>query len=142
MELPEDVYDQILALSEQGDNYEENEEFDAAILQYEQALALLPEPKSQWEAATWIYVALGDALFSENRLQEALIAYENALISPEGSANPYIWFCLGEVFFILQDLPKAKENFRNAYQLDGVYIFEDQNPAYLELIDGGIEKAD
>lgn len=135
MELADELYNQLLALAEQGDSYAENNEFDAAIDQYQQALNLLPEPKSEWEAATWLYVALGDALFSENRLQEARNAYEAALISPDGNENPYIWFCLGEVFFSMNIPDKAKENFKIAYSLDGLNIFEDQNPAYLELID-------
>lgn len=135
MELAEELYNELLALAEQGDNYSENNEFDAAIDQYQQALNLLPEPKSEWEAATWLYVALGDALFSENRLIEARNAYEIALKSPDGSDNPYIWFCLGEVFFSLGIPDQAKANFKMAYSLDGLNIFEGQNPAYLELID-------
>lgn len=140
MELAGEIYNHILALSEQGDNYAENNEFDAAIDQYQEALNLLPEPKSDWEASTWLYVALGDALFSENRMLEARNAYEAALKSPDGSENPYIWFCLGEVFFSLGDQASAGNNFQMAYQLDGLNIFEGQNPAYLTLI--GIELTD
>jgi hypothetical protein len=58
MELNDDVYEQILTLAEEGDEFAENEIFGSAISKYQLALELLPDPKTDWEAATWLYVAL------------------------------------------------------------------------------------
>ena len=32
----------------------------------------MPEPKDDWEAATWLYVALGDAYFFLEKYEEAV----------------------------------------------------------------------
>jgi len=140
MELDDNIYNAIVTLAEEGDNFAGKENLSAAISKYEEALNMLSEPKTDWEAATWLYVALGDALMSQKNFNAALDAYENALMSPEGTDNPYIWFCLGEVFYELDNIGKAKEHFLSAYMLDGEDVFEGTDPAYLELISEEIEK--
>lgn len=134
MELEDNVYNQIVLLAEEGDDFAENEIFGSAISKYNEALDLLPEPKTDWEAATWLYIALGDALFSEKDFDGALSAYEKALMSPDGTVNPYIWFCLGEVFYELGNFEIAKTHFMSAYLLDGEEIFKDTKPVYMSLI--------
>ncbi|SHL21045.1 Tetratricopeptide repeat-containing protein [Chitinophaga jiangningensis] len=138
MELADDVYDRILELSEKGDVLAESEQFSAALIEYQQALDLLPSPKLDWEAATWLYTAMGDAYFSLEDLPNAMDAYQQALKAPDGIGNPYIWFCIGQVYFGWEQLDKAKEHFMRAYMLDGEDIFEDQPSEYFELIRGEI----
>ncbi|RPE05778.1 hypothetical protein EGT74_25785 [Chitinophaga lutea] len=134
MELTEEIYDRIMELSEKGDDFAENEQFSAALNQYQQAIDLLPEPKLDWEAATWLYTAMGDAHFNREDLPNAMNAYQQALKAPDGIANPYIWFSIGQVYFEWKQLDEAKEHFMRAYMLDGEDIFEDQPPEYLDLI--------
>jgi len=141
MELPDDVYDEIVVLSKKGDDYAEKEQFASALAQYNEALSLLPEPKTDWEAATWLYTAIGDAYFSIQKFNEALNAFEKALMSPDGTGNPYIWFSLGQVFFEQGNKEKAKTHFLSAYMLDGDSIFEDENPEYFEFIKEEAEKS-
>ena len=138
MELPADIYDKLTVLAEQGDGYEEQEDFALALESYNEALALLPEPKTDWEAATWLYTAIGDAHINQHDYDEALAAFEKALASPDGTGNPYIWYSLGQVFYQLGNLEKAKSHFLSAYMLDGDEIFQGEDPAYLELIRGEI----
>ncbi|MCX2495989.1 hypothetical protein OQX63_21010 [Pedobacter sp. PF22-3] len=134
MELSDEVYDKITALSEKGDEYAENEQFTSALKQYEEALNLLPEPKTDWEAATWLYVAIGDAYYNKQELDQAMSAYQKALMSPDGTGNPYIWFSIGQIFFEEENFEKAKTHFMSAYLLDGEEIFEGENPEYFKLI--------
>ena len=138
MELDDELYEQITALAESGDVFAEKEEFGNAINEYEKALALLPEPKTDLEAATWLYVALGDALFNQKNFNGALGAYQRALLSPDGTGNPYVWFSLGSAFYELDNLEKAKTHFMSAFMLDGDEVFRDADPAYLALISGEI----
>jgi tetratricopeptide (TPR) repeat protein len=142
MELNDKVYEQIVTLAEVGDEFAENEIFGSAISKYQLALDLLPEPKTDWEAATWLYVALGDALFSQKEFDAALDSYQQALLCPDGTGNPYIWFCLGEVFYVQDNLEKAKTHFMSAYLLDGEEIFKDTNPGYLASISAEITEGD
>jgi hypothetical protein len=59
-QLDDDVHERILALCETGGALAENEEYDATLSQYWKAWDLLPEPRTDWEAATWILAAIGD----------------------------------------------------------------------------------
>ena len=138
MELPADIYEKLTALAEQGDEYEEQEDFAQALAAYNEALALLPEPKQEWEAATWLYTAIGDAHINQHDWDEGLVAFQQALASPEGTENPYIWFSLGQIFFEQVNLEEAKMHFSKAHELDGEEIFQDENPAYLALVQGDI----
>lgn len=62
-ELDHALYEQIGALSEAGDALAEDEDFEGALAKYREAFDLLPEPKTQWEAGTWLMAAIGDANF-------------------------------------------------------------------------------
>jgi hypothetical protein len=62
-ELSAAAYARIQALCKKGDALVENDDVAAALVQYWAAWHLLPEPKTQWEAATWILTAIGDANF-------------------------------------------------------------------------------
>lgn len=141
MELSDEVYSKIAELSEKGDNYAEKEQFTSALKQYQEALAMLPEPKTDWEAATWLYVAIGDAWFNKQNLDDAMDAYQKALMSPDGTGNAYIWFCIGQVYFEQDNIPKAKLHFMSAYMLDGNEIFEEENPEYFALIKAEADKS-
>jgi len=62
-ELPDDVHESIKRFCAEGDSLAEAARYPDAITRYDQALALLPTPHQDWEAATWIYAALGDTHF-------------------------------------------------------------------------------
>ena len=76
MELEDELYEKITALSEKGDTLVEREKHDKAIENYSLALELLPGPKNQWEAAIWLYTAMGDTHFI---MEEYDLARDNLL---------------------------------------------------------------
>ena len=47
-ELPPDIHEKVQALRASGDALQETGEFVDAVVKYEQAFALLPEPKAEW----------------------------------------------------------------------------------------------
>ena len=53
-ELPDAIYESVTQDSEAGNLYADNERYAEAASEWEKALALLPVPKKQWEAATWL----------------------------------------------------------------------------------------
>jgi len=63
LELDDNLYEQIVTLCNGGDTLVEEGDVDHAIRKYLTALNLVPSPKNEWEASTWIYTALGDAYF-------------------------------------------------------------------------------
>ncbi|MFY8059654.1 MAG: hypothetical protein ACOVRM_18050, partial [Planctomycetaceae bacterium] len=60
-ELPDDTNQKIQKLSAEGDELAASGRFEDALKAYWAAWDLLPEPQTDWEAATWLLAAIGDA---------------------------------------------------------------------------------
>ena len=134
-DLPDAIYDQIERLSEQGNTLlESSGDWQGAARVWDEALALLPEPKTQWEAALWLYASIGDALRTGNDLAGAKNALFNALNCPDGHANPFVLLRLGETLVDLAEIDGGVEHLLRAYMLEGEDVFEDADAKYLKLL--------
>src|SRR5690606_10985500 len=111
------------ALSEAGNECCDEEDYEGAIENWQQALALLPEPRQDWEAATWLYASLGDAYYQSDAYDMARDILYEALNCPEGQANPFIHYMLGKSLLRL-DNERAVDVLLRAYMLDGTDIFD------------------
>lgn len=127
------IYNKIKLLSKKGDDYMDCGFFDKALIKYQEALELVPEPKNDWEASTWLLCAIGDVYFFKNDYNESLNYFFEALKAPDGIDNPFIQLRLGQLFFELGNEKQAQEYLIRAYMLEGDEIFEDEEK-YYELI--------
>lgn len=134
MELTDKVYSKILSFGKQGEALSETGNFTEAIVKYKNALQLVPNPKYEWEASTWIYSALGDTYYLNNQFSDALTFLFETLKCPNGLKNPFIFLRIGECFYELDNNDKAKEYLLQAYMLEGENIFSDEDPKYFEII--------
>lgn len=134
MELSDVLYEKITNYCNSGDTLYDNGEYYDAIKKYKKAFELLPEPKEEWEATTWICSALADAFAevgeTEKSLQYALLANK----CPNGLMNPYVQLQVGMSFFDIGNIEKAREYFLRAYMLEGEDIFSDVPPEHFALI--------
>ena len=133
-ELEDDIYDQITDLSAVGEDHFENGDFKTAITYYQKALELVPLPKTNWEASTWLYTAIGDCYFSLSDFEKASDAFYDALNCPDGMGNPFIHLRLGECLFEGGEFQKAEDNLMRAYMLEGIEIFEDEDDKYIRFL--------
>ena len=140
MELDDDIYDQITDLAEEGDTLLSNEKLEEALKKYTSALDLLPASKTDWEASTWLYTAIGDLHFVGQDYDLALDAYTTVLKCPDGISNPYTWLMIGQSHYEMDQYEKAKENLLRAYMLDGKDIFEGEDKKYFKLIEGSVDE--
>ena len=138
-ELSEDTHRQIARLCERGDQLAENGVFDEALKLYEAALALLPEPKSKWEAALWIYAAIGDSHFLSGKYDEAKATFSEAITAHGGLGNPFLHLRLGQTHFELEDMDAAAEELTRAYGIEGAELFEEDDVKYLDFLKTKIE---
>ncbi|WP_206542779.1 tetratricopeptide repeat protein [Lacinutrix mariniflava] len=139
-ELSDSDYVRIEKLSEEGNDLYEQENIRPALRKYEEALNIVPDPKTEWEASTWLYTSIADAHFSLGNIDEAKENYYNALNCPDGLSNAYIHFSLGQVLYELEESKKSQESLLRAYMLEGLEIFEDEDPKYLDSIKGLIDE--
>ncbi len=97
---------------------------------YLRALELLPQPVHQWEAATWLFTALGDVLFLQRNYLEARESLKAAMHCPRAIGNPFIHLRLGQVNYELNELARAKDELARAYMGGGDEVFEGEDPKY------------
>ena len=133
-DLDEHTHEQIKELCEAGDELLDEDDFEGAVAQYEQALTLIPEPKTEWEAATWVYTALGDSYFALGDLPAALESLQQAVVSPDGLGNPFVHLRLGQVQYETGNAEKSADELARAYMGAGREIFEDEDPKYLDFL--------
>jgi tetratricopeptide (TPR) repeat protein len=135
-ELPEATYREIKELCRQGDDLLKRGQLDEALQRYASALQLLPGPTpNEWQAATWIYVAIGDVHLRAMNHDKALSCYIQAVQCPEGLGNPYIHLRLGQCHFELENLDKAADELTRAYMGAGLQIFMEDDPKYLTFLE-------
>lgn len=134
MELNDKVYDEIKQRSARGNELADSEYYREALNEFKKALELLPQPVYMWEASTWLYASIGDMYFQLNDYSDSLDSFLQAQKCPDGLGNPFISVRIGECFFELGNIEKAKQYLMQAYMLEGEKIFLDADPKYLALI--------
>jgi len=124
MELPQPIYDEITTLSDEGNSLSDDGSFDRAISKWTAALDLVPEPKSNWEASTWLYASIGDARYQQASFDLARSAFLDAMNCPGAETNAFIQYRLGQCEWKLGNEKNAIDRLLRAYMLDGENIFE------------------
>ena len=133
--LSDKLYNSIMADMDNGDSAMEAESYDTAVAFYQQALDKIPEEKHDWEISLHVYTALGDAYFMMRDFENAIYSYNQALQCPDGTVNGYVWLGIGQAFFEIGEIDKAKNALLSAYMLEGEEIFEGGNQEYFQLIE-------
>jgi len=71
-ELDDSLYARVRGLCERGDDLVDDGRLDEALQTFLSAWRLLPEPRTDWEAATWILAATGDVNFQRGGIRGGL----------------------------------------------------------------------
>jgi hypothetical protein len=133
-ELDEDTADRIQTLCDEGDALAEKEKYPAALKRYWAAWDLLPEPKINWEAATWILGAIGDANFLAGDFVAGRDNLSMAMQCPDAIGNPFLHLRLGQCQFELGSLERAADELARAYMGEDGAIVADEDPKYLAFL--------
>ena len=134
-ELPDALHAEVTALCASGDELAEQRDFALAISKYEQAYRLLPEPRTAWEAATWIQGALADAHFLQGDYAACREAVQFAFkFCPGALENPFLHLRAGQAYLELGDTESAKQWLATAWMAEGDELFESENPKYWRFI--------
>ncbi len=145
MELPDELYERIETLSEEGNDLLDGGNPAKACEVWREAYALLPTPRTDWEAATWLSASIGDACYQMQDYPAARDALMDALNTTDGLNNPFVYYMLGKALRQLGD-EKAINYLLRAYMLDGEDIFdsdEEEGPECLRILqDEGLARSD
>lgn len=133
-ELNEETYSKIEALSDQGNAFAEKGSYDDAIKKFMEAFELVPAPKTDWNASTWLLVSIGDMYFLKGQFSSASKYFFDSLNCSGSEANPFIYLRLGQCLYEMNEYERAKEYLLRAYMLEGNEIFEAEDKKYFEAI--------
>lgn len=129
--IDDSIYAAITAKTDLGNAFMDKREWQKAIAAFESALDKLPEPKSKWDAYTWIMGSIGDAYFSLRDFVNAERVLSEAARDIDGQQNPFIMLRLGQVSLELGNVPRADDALMRAYLLVGITIFDSEDSKYL-----------
>lgn len=133
-ELPDDIYEQIEALSEEGNDLSDDEDPAGAEAVWRQAIDLLPEPRVDWEAYTWLSASIGEACYQQGNYEDAKDSLFDALNGPGGPDNPFVHYMLGKSLLKLDEQERGVDELMRAYMLDGVDIFDSDEAEGAEIL--------
>lgn len=137
--IDDKTYSKIEKLSKKGDKYAETGDYTKALDKYREAYDLIPKPKTDWEATTWLLAAIGDANFLSSNFEAGADNFGVAMNCPEGLGNPFLHLRLGQCLFEIGNLQKASDELTRAYAIAGQEIFEDEDSKYFEFLKTKIE---
>lgn len=133
-ELDDQIYTSIQDLSELGDELAEKGNYSGALSEYWKAFDLIPEPKTDWEASTWVLAAIGDANFLGKDYRAGVDNLSNAMHCPGAIGNPFIHLRLGQCQFEIGNLDRAADELTRAYALSGEELFANEDSKYLNFL--------
>jgi tetratricopeptide (TPR) repeat protein len=133
-DLPESVHSKIQALCADGDRLAASGKYEDAVSVYNQAWELVPEPRTDWNASTWILAAIGDACFLGGFHTSGVEALQYAMHCPDGIGNPFLHLRLGQCYFEKGQLDSAADELARAYMAEGKDIFAQDDRKYFDFL--------
>lgn len=133
-ELDPTVHERITALGEQADEYAEAGQYQQAVAALDHAWAMLPQPRTQWEAATWLLGSLGDMHFQFGGYAAGHEVLTAAMHCPGAVGNPFLHLRLGQCQLELGNEQRALDELMRAYMGGGAEMFEDEDSKYLGFL--------
>ncbi len=137
--LSETLIEQIQSKIDEGDEFLNADDFARATTIFQDALALIPEPKYDHDIALPAFTALGEAHLFAGEYAQALQAFRAAIKAPGGVENPLTHLRLGQAYYESGDLGNAAQELTIAYGIDGRNIFEDEDEKYLAFLSSRID---
>ena len=133
-ELSDEIHSEIQRYCAAGDDLAKARKFSEALPSYWAAWDLLPEPKVDWTAATWILAAIGDANFLLGDYVAGRDNLSQAMHCPDAIGNPFLHMRLGQCQLELKEFDRAADELMRAYMGAGQDIFKDEDPMYLDFL--------
>ena len=134
MQLNKSYTEDIERICRAADDFLEEGNIKDAYRKYKEALDIIPNPKTSYETATWIFVSIGDLFFKNKQYEMARDYFFEAKNCPNGVSNPYVLFRLGQSLVETQDNNQAREFLLRAYMLVGDDIFFFLDEKYYNVI--------
>lgn len=133
-DLSEEQATEVERLAESGNGSYEDDQLEEALIVWNRALEVIPDPKFKYDEALWLYTSIADVEFELAQYENAFQSFQAAYKSPGGVENPFICLRLGQLYLKMGDQRRSIEYLLRAYMLDGEDVFEGEPPNLLETL--------
>ncbi len=133
-ELTDEVHKQIKALCKQAQHLAQQGDYVGAEEFLWGAWDLLPEPQTEWEAATFILGSVGDMNFLAGKFEAGRDNLSSVMNCPDAIGNPFLHFRLAQCEYELGDRHNSAQEFARAYMGSGAELFRDADPKYYDFL--------
>jgi hypothetical protein len=134
LELAPEIYAEVRRLCAVGDACAKERNWPQALASYWAAWDQLPQPQTEWEAATWILGAIGDVNFQCGDFVAGRDNLLKAMHCPKAVGNPFLHLRLGQCQFELGALDRAADELVRAHMGAGEAAFEFEDSKYLAFL--------
>ena len=134
LELDGATHDAVKRHCAAGDRLAAGKQYKDAIQEYNKAWRLIPDPKNEWEASTWVLAAIADASFLGGFQNSAMEALRYAMTCPGAIGNPFLHLRYGQVLYDAGELDAAADELMRAYMGGGKDIFAPEDARYLGFL--------
>ena len=134
LELSEALHQKIKAHCAQGDGMADARRFEDAIAEYNKAWVLIPEPKNNWHAATWVLAAIADSAYLGGYATTAREAIEYGMSCPGAVGNPFMHLRFGQILLDANEKDCAADELMRAYMGAGREIFATEDSKYIAFL--------
>ena len=134
--LSDEVHKRVSLLAEVGSQLFDHANYKEAIEKWNAGLDLLPQPKTDWDAAMWLYASVGDAFFQQGNFAEARESFLDCLNCPIAQTNAFVHLRLGQSSINLGIEGPGIDHLLKAYMLSGsdIFLAETTGEEYLTLL--------
>lgn len=132
--LEQGVSERINAICEHARRLVDGGDIKFAVTKYIEALNLIPNPKMDYKAATYIYTNVGEVYWRAKDYKNSGTAFSQASICPGGADNPVIVMRIGQCLLECGDKARAEEYLLKAYLLGDEEIFAQEDEKYIQIV--------
>lgn len=123
----------IISTVEKGNNFHHNKFYEEALDEYNKAWELLPEPKLEWEIASWIAACIYKVYFDMAAFSKAKVWAEIALRTRASDINTAPLINLGIVCYELGQFDESYKYFDAAFSYGKARAFKERPKKYLDF---------
>ena len=132
--LPEKIEAEVARLFDEGEQLLNEEADEQALVRFQEAWALIPEPKGEWQRALQVLGGIADCEFFLEEYEACSQTMQLALRNGGGPDNPFICLRLGQCYLKLGRETEAGNWLVSALMTGGTEIFEGEDDGYRDFL--------
>lgn len=132
-ELSDSTYEIITQLVDEAENDCRRNDFRSSISKYKKAARLLPKPRYEWEAYSWLMCGIGLNYVEIENWQEAFKFLNYSLLSSDEMVDASVWFHTGQALYKMGRFDESKDYLIKAFILNKG-VFDKHDPEYKAFI--------